>query len=223
MATDVDICNLALAYLGDTASISALSEQSAQAQLCTRFYPIARDSLMEMYTWAFTTKRVVLAQVTNIWPQWLYAYASPNDAVNLLGVLPQAADDDYSDPWTGQIQTRPFSNEIDASGTQIILTNEPNATLRYTALVTDTTQFSPLFVTTLAWHLASMLAGPVLKGDAGAQQAQRAATVMQGYLSKAIESDANQRRVKPTHLPSWIGARGPIRRADNPDAYGWDN
>lgn len=223
MASDVDICNLALAYLGDVADVSSMSENSVQAQLCTRFYPIARDGLLEMHTWGFSTRRVVLAQLANTWPQWRYAYACPNDAVNLLGVLPPESRDDYANPRDGHVETRPFANELNDSGVQVILTDQPNATLRYTALVTDTTQFSPLFVTTLAWHLASMLAGPLLKGDVGAKQAQLCAAAMQQYLSKAIESDANQRRIKPVHVPAWVGARGPLRRADWPDAHGWDD
>ena len=48
MATEVDICNLALAHLGDDATIASLNppEGSAQAEKAARFYPIARNSLL---------------------------------------------------------------------------------------------------------------------------------------------------------------------------------
>ena len=59
MASEVDICNLALSHLGDTATIASLDppEGSAQAEHCARFYPIARDSLLEMHAWGFATSR----------------------------------------------------------------------------------------------------------------------------------------------------------------------
>ena len=46
MATEVDICNLALAHLGDDATIASIKppEGSAQAEKSARFYPIARDT-----------------------------------------------------------------------------------------------------------------------------------------------------------------------------------
>ena len=58
MATEVDICNLALAHLGDDATIASLSppEGSAQAEKAARFYPIARNTLLEMHTWNFASK-----------------------------------------------------------------------------------------------------------------------------------------------------------------------
>ena len=67
MASEVDICNLALAHLGDSATVASINppEGSAQAEMCQRFYPIARDSLLEMHNWGFATRRKALAQLNN--------------------------------------------------------------------------------------------------------------------------------------------------------------
>ena len=75
MASTVDICNLALAHLGDTATVASIDppEGSAQSEHCARFYPIARDSLLEMHAWNFSMRRINLAQLTNSWPEWQYA------------------------------------------------------------------------------------------------------------------------------------------------------
>ena len=64
MASEVDICNLALSHLGDNATVASIDppEGSAQAEHCSRFYPIARDTLLEMHNWNFSTRRAVLAQ-----------------------------------------------------------------------------------------------------------------------------------------------------------------
>jgi len=98
MSSVVDICNLSLSHVGDSATVSSIDppEGSAQAEHCARFYPIARDSMLEMAYWNFTARRVTLAQVTMDWPEWKYAYALPGDVLNIMGVLSHDAEDDYS-------------------------------------------------------------------------------------------------------------------------------
>lgn len=201
MASEVDICNLALSRLGDEASVASINppEGSAQASHCARFYPVARDALLELHSWGFATRRAALALLSSGWPEWDYAYAQPADALNILAVVPSGAKDDYA--------PQEFACEVNEAGAAVIYTDQENAVLRYTGLVTDTTRFSPLFVTALSWHLASMLAGPLLKGDAGAAEGKRCAQMAQAYLAQAKESDSNQRRARPTHTPPWMGAR----------------
>lgn len=207
MASEIDICNLALSHLGDTATVASINppEGSAQAEHCSRFYPVARNAILEMHAWGFATKRIQLALLSSGWPEWNYAYAQPGDAVNILAVLPPSVTDDN----VAVVQMpQPFSCEIDANDAEVIYTDQADAVLRYTAIITDTTKFSPLFITALSHHLAGMLAGPILKGDVGAAEAKRQEAMMQYYLTKAIESDASQRRVKIDHIPASIAARG---------------
>lgn len=207
MASDVDICNLALSHLGDTATVSSISpsDGSAQADHCSRFYSIARDSLLEKHAWGFATKRVQLSLIGSNWSEWEYAYAQPSDALNIMAVLPPYSTDDYSDG--GLYIPQPFSCEVNESNQEVIYTDQADAVLRYTSLVTDTTKFSPLFIVALSWHLASMLAGPLLKGDAGAAEGKRCAQMAQAFLDQAMESDASQRKSQPVHNVSWITGR----------------
>ena len=226
MASVVDICNLALAHLGDNATIASIDppEGSAQAEHCQRFYPIARDTLLEMHSWSFATKRAYGAEVENTWPMWQYAYAMPADAHDIISVLPPEARDDYSTTFTpetypdfytnyspsvaaGQYVPQKFAVEVAADGSEIILTNQQQAVLRYHAKITDATKFSPLFTVTVSWHLASMLAGPVIKGDQGAAEGKRCITMMNLYLGKAMEADSNSRKIAPEHIVSWIAGR----------------
>lgn len=201
MASEVDICNLALARLGDNATVASIDppEGSAQAEHCARFYPVARDSLLEMHAWKFATRRVLLAQLTTDTWNWPFAYAEPTGVLKLLAVLPASAASDAD--------TQEYEAETDGNGTPIILTDQEGASLRYVARVTDTTVFSPLFVDALAWLLASYLAGPVLKGDAGAAMAKACLQSFMLALSNAKTSDANQRKVRPEHKPDWIAGR----------------
>jgi hypothetical protein len=218
--TEVDICNQALANLGDDATVSSInpSDGSAQADLCSRFYPQARDSLLEMYAWGFATKRVTLALLGSNWSEWKYAYAVPNDALNLLAVMAIDAPDDYVAPGyvaPGYVMTsilgaytqQPFVAENDGNGNQIIYTNIENAVLRYTAQISDTSLFSPLFTDTLAWLLTSKLAGPILKGNAGESAIANAYKMFRTLMSQATQSDANQRKINLRPQTVWMANR----------------
>ena len=75
MASDVDICNLALSFLGDDANVSSISppEGSQQSEHCARFYPIARDGLLQMHNWNWASRRVALSQtISGIKPGVFY-------------------------------------------------------------------------------------------------------------------------------------------------------
>lgn len=226
MASEVDICNLALGHLGDNATVASIRppEGSAQAEHCARFYPIARDSLLEMHFWNFSMRRINLAPLEATWPEWKYGYALPNDVLNVIAVMPPDANDDYASRFVpsdtpqfahnyspviaaGRYTPQPYTIEVLADGQHILYTNQENAMLRYTAYVSDTTVFSPLFTMALSWHLASMLAGPVIKGDAGAAEAKRCTQMAMGYISQAEVSDANQRRNTMEHIVPWTAGR----------------
>ena len=213
MASEIDICNLALSHLGDTATIASLDppEGSAQAEHCARFYPIARDSMLEMHAWGLLPAARGWPLLASGWPEWNYAYAQPADALNIIAILPPSSSDDYStgipDSAGGPYVPQPFSCEINEAGASVIYSDQADAVLRYSSTVSDPTRFSPLFTMALSWHLASMLAGPIIKGDAGAAEAKRCAGMMQAYLSKAVESDSSQRRIKPEHVVSWMAGR----------------
>ena len=222
MATEVDICNLALAHLGDDATIASLSppEGSAQAEKAARFYPIARNNLLEMHNWNFAAKRGNLALTTNTLDQWDYAYVAPADMMSPVAVISPTAQNDYATRMSagdtpggitsnyaptivaGQYTPQQFAIEGD-----LIYTNQENAMLRYQAFITDPSLFSPLFVTTLSWHLASMLAGPVIKGDQGAAEAKRSTQMMSNYLTSAKQSDNLHRDITVEHIVPWTSGR----------------
>ena len=222
MASEVDICNLALSHLGDNATVSSLDppEGSAQAEHCARYYPQARNSLLEMHDWNFALRRAQLAQVTSTWNQWQFAYVQPADCLRVIAVLSPDASDDYSYPLASPMVSeytpnatqavytpQPFVCETDDQGRRLIRTNVEDAMVRYLMLVTDATKFSSLFIETLSWHLASMLAGPVVKGSAGRETAAFCQQMMRAYLAQARNSDSIQRKVNPTHTVPWMAGR----------------
>ena len=203
MSSEVEICNLALAHLGDSATVASINppEGSAQAEHCARWYPVARDALLELHEWGFATRRILLAEVVNPFTQWQYAYARPSECLKMIAVLASDAADDYNAfPVDARLATnaiyapQPFEVESDDVGNQVILTSQPNALARYTRIVTDTSKFSPLFRNTLSRYLASFLAGPVLKGIEGINVGNAQMQIAMGLLSRASHSDAQQQR-----------------------------
>lgn len=202
MASVVDICNLALAHVGDTAAVADISppDGSSQAAHCARFYPIARDALLESHAWKFCTRRVTLAAVDVTLYQWQYAYVEPADTLRVLKVLTSA------DSTTAN--THFFETETDDAGRALIRTDVEQAQAVVTFRVTDTTRWSPLFVEALAYLLASHLAGPIIKGEEGRAESRRLLQEARAFRVQAVESDANQRAIDIPHIPAHLAARG---------------
>lgn len=198
MASVVDISNLALAHLGDEATVSAISpsDGSAQADHCARFYPIARDICLERHDWNFARRRAVLSETANTPPEtWSYEYAMPANVIRVLMVMDENGDENR--PMT-------FMQGTDSSGAKVIWTNEENATLLYTHAVTDTTKFSALFVMCVSCLLSSFLAGPITK-DMKIKQGMM--QLFEAELGKAAMSSANANKNPASHTPDWIEQR----------------
>jgi hypothetical protein len=221
--TAVDICNLALSHIGEGNKITSINptDGSVQSSYCATFYPIARDSLLEMQQWNFAMRREALVEVTNTSTEYDYAYALPANAAKIVAVLPPDASDDYSTtfaPAGGTYYTAPiiaagmynpqaYSIETNEDGEQVIYTDQPNAMVRYVYRTTDSRTFSQTFVVALSWHLASMLAGPIIKGDQGSAEAKRCQQMLAAYLGKAESHDATQRNIKPEQITPWMSGR----------------
>ena len=145
--TDVQICNLALARLGD-ARISSLSEQTAQAQYCTLFYAQTVEELQTDLDWQFCRK---LASVSadGTPPAFGYAnrFALPADFLRILRVNGIDEDENFS-KW-----------EIVGGFLHTSLTGPVQ--LDYVANVTTTTEFPSIFVELLTAKLAAHLALPL--------------------------------------------------------------
>ncbi|MGL4668599.1 MAG: hypothetical protein ACRCWR_11820 [Saezia sp.] len=203
MTAEVDICNLALSHLGDTATVASIfpPEGSAQAQHCAVFYPIARNTLLEAHDWGFATVRISPpAKLHENYFGWRYAYMRPADAIRIISVTePRGTNSDQSDI--------PYVLESDVDGKRLILCNTESIVVKYIRLETNVSKYPPLFIQALSWHLAAMLAGPIIKGDAGAAEAKRCMMMAQSSLEMAAVSDASQQNHKPEQVVAWIKDR----------------
>lgn len=201
MASEVEICNLALSSLGDDAAVSSINppEGSTQAELCGRFYPQARDATLSApkVAWGFATTRVHLAPLSVDPLNGQYAYGLPAGCMRALRVHPPGMD---------ELHQHDFSiRHLD--GVAVLVTPLEDAELDYIARVTDSGQFPALFVDALTWNLAARLAGPLIKGTEGAKMAQTCRKYYEVALSEAARTDANQGRRYPKYQPASIRAR----------------
>lgn len=199
MASVVDICNLALAHLGESPSVVAINPPDGgfHAEQCAIFYPIARNVCLEVREWTFATKRQALATLSNVSIDgWDYAYTKPSDCVKALKLLPAEQDDALDDDYPVD-----FIEE-----NSVIYSNEESAVLKYTYRIEDPTKFSALFVNALAYLLASYLAGPVTK-DTKIKSAMYEAFRNELGLASDANANVGKQAAYPRHTPTWIRNR----------------
>lgn len=198
MATSsVVICNLGLSHLGADAVLTSIDppDGSVESGHCARYYPVARQELIEMFPWTFAKTRVALSQVDNPSSVWTYAYAAPSDLIQPQRILTTSTLDAYGFfPFGGLLRADEVALFTERGSAQfevengVILTHEEDAVLLYTRDVTDTSKYTAGFTVALSYLMASYLAGPIIKGDNGAQAA---ATMRKMAGAKARESMAN--------------------------------
>ena len=134
MASQIDICKMALVLLG-AQRITALSDTSEEAIKLNIIFEPSRKAEIESFPWNFATKRATLALLTET-PDHKYSYLFqlPSDCLRVIRL---------SDP---DIEYRVEGDKI--------ATDETEIEIEYIANITDTSKFPSLFVAALAARLA---------------------------------------------------------------------
>jgi hypothetical protein len=195
MASEIDICNLALSHIGASATISSLTEQSEEAFHCNLLYADARDAVLRAHPWGFAKRYLALSECANPPGNWKYRYAYPNDAIYAREIL-QA--NTLGDPIKFEIALS------DKFNSREVLTNQENATLVYTYKVTNTLVFDPLFINALAWRIASDIAMPLTRDQ---ERLKAAYQMYQMAISEAHTFNANESHEDVNREASWITGR----------------
>ncbi len=188
MPSVTDICNMALSRIGNSQRIDDLSEASTQAEQCSLFYEQSRDYVLREYDWGFATAYVQLAQsAVNPSPDYGYAYAMPTDCLKIRrivnGIFPEGywpCSDLYYNPRIPEVGYK----VVNASSGRYIVTNQSPATLEYTLKVESPELFDPIFVSALAWKLASNIAPAI------ARDGNIASTCESAYRAQIAEAAA---------------------------------
>ena len=218
MATEVDICNMALAHLGADANIASIAppDGSEEAGHCARMYPLARTYLLAgTVAWGFAKRRVALDELENDSLDWTYKYQLPSDFLHVLHVIARTNNQtvfslaDLEDG-NGARQVAPYplgaSAPCDIEGSALY-TNEPNAELLYVRDMVDTGKFPPRFTMAVSYYLAALLCGPLVKGATGRELARSFVELALRTSADAGGLDANASYDPPQPPASSIRAR----------------
>lgn len=187
MASEVQICNLALTRLGHKSDpLASLADTGKAARLCALHYEPTRDAVLRAHPWNFAVKRAELPALEAA-PVWGHARAFQLPA-DLLRVL-----------------------ELEDSGAEYRVEGRTIATdagaplrLEYLARVTDPGLFDALFIDALAARLAAELAVPLTDN---AQLAETMSALYQAKLAEARTTDAMEGTPRGLDADAWLNAR----------------
>lgn len=218
MASETEICILALRRLGQEAGITSLEENSAYVETAKATLPIVKDALLERHAWNFATTRVRPAKLSEKPIGWDAMYAIPSDCLRVLSVVSEYALDmkmalakaSQGGSYAQSVMSMWHTEDqwvVEMWGPHRVLeTNIEKPVLKYVRRVKETGLFSATFTDALAWHMAASLAGPIIKGETGMAVQNKLIEFARYYEGVAITSDVNQRHthvVKPD--APWVG------------------
>lgn len=148
ITTSVQICNMALARLGQKGAITSLDASDVVSALCKQFYDITRVELIASYRWHFALDRALLAALSgdNL-TIYTYKYQLPMDPLCLkVWNLINAAEETYED----------LKAEWMVEGT-VLYTDQTPAAMKYNKDITQVAQLPKLFVEAFALRLATKM------------------------------------------------------------------
>jgi hypothetical protein len=213
MASVVTICNMALGRIGIDQTIENIDDNNLRARMCKLYFNESRDQVLSDFDWNFASKVVpagLLVQTPP--PGWQFSYAYPTDCITVRALSTEAGlrlpswygmgcewgDDALLAQWQRRVPFQVKANP-DTTG-RIIVTDLEDAYVWYTMRVTDPNQFTPQFVSALAWRLAAEIGGPLKASASMVQNAMNMAISVTGQAAAdAYNEDATEdRRVSPS-------------------------
>ena len=149
--TYTDIANMALGYVGGGVLNDLEADTSEDARLSRQYFDISRRAELETYDWSFARKFQILPEAADT-PQepWTFAYVLPSDILAVRGI--QRVRGNAPD------MRIPYELASSNDGNQaIILTDQPDAVLRYTFDQENTAIYTTNFILAVAHRLASYI------------------------------------------------------------------
>jgi len=185
MASKTEICNLALSHLGIGKEISdIITEKSAEADVCRRFYNLALEAVLRDVNWPFATKFKSLALIEqDPNEEWSFSYRYPTDCLKVRRILSGIRNETTD-------SRVPYKIAQDDSGLAIF-TDIEDATIEYTVREEDGTLYTPDFVMAFSYRLAHYI-GPRIAGSDFVELGQRIFQLYQIEVSNAAAVAFNE-------------------------------
>lgn len=195
-ASEVEICNLAIAICESDKYLESLDEGSQEAINCKVWYAQTRDLVLRKAAWPFAKKRAALVLSGTAPSIWGFSYALPIDCLTAQGVEDGA----------GSIDTRAtYAIEGDGTGSgRLIYMNVEDAVLIYTMRAIDPTIYSPEFVEALSWKLAASIARPL---KIGTDKAREILQLAEQLMVRAAAMSYNEQKPGPAPTTEFYTGR----------------
>ena len=210
MATEVDICNIALGSLG-LEPIASLGESVQNARTCNLFYALTRDSYLQEHSWSFATKTIELVEITPLpdgYSRFSYGYEYPADCLKAQKIRDGESDFFYPFIIKDYVITGPADSKL-------ILTNLPDAFLEYTVALTETSLFSPIFINALSKKLAAEISWPLTKD----LRIQKQAFDQFFLADQNVKQKDSSEQLPVAASVTWERARGVAVPSNDPSLY----
>jgi hypothetical protein len=234
VASVVSICQEALGMIGARTSVSSVfpSDGSNEANYCATYYSPVIQSLLRSANWAIARKQVAATQLKALYVNgvlqptamqpptpWWYEYAVPSDSLKerfILNICPQtsisppltssAAQYQVPQNVTGFARFTPaLGNDSAGNPIKVILTNQPQAQVVYTADISQKPDlWDAQFHLAASASLATYLINPLARNaELMTQMVQMASNI----IGAARATDANESLPSTDHLPDFIAIR----------------
>lgn len=145
MATEVEICNLALDHIR-AAAITLLTGTDARSLACNRHYAVTRDAVLRDHAWGFAKKRKVLILVDEEFSGWGYTYLHPVDCIVAHKIY------DLDGSLTGTVYDEETGTYVSAGKVEFEVSLGENLGTDIT--ITGASQTSPVVITAAGHGLA---------------------------------------------------------------------
>jgi hypothetical protein len=156
--SEVEICNLALAHLGE-APIVTLLDANERARSLNRIFIMTRDAVLRGKDWKFAKVKAVLAEISGVTiPGWTYVYGYPTKCLCVRRIF---TDIESQEPLKVEYETL----YVPSLSRKVIVANEETAYVAYTYQIENVELFDNSFIMALSFLLASQVAKPLTAND----------------------------------------------------------
>jgi hypothetical protein len=187
MASSTDVCNRALAMVGEAPITNLSLDTSNQAKVCNQVYEFVRDSVFSSFPWnCLQHSTTVAASTTGPTSQdYTYRYQIPTDSLGITAV--------YTD------------EQWRVEGDYILTDAAAPLYIRYTQSRTDPTVWKPYLRELVAVAIAAEIAPRLTQSS---RKVERVEAKLKEYRRIAVRADASEGSEVNIESDPWVDARG---------------
>lgn len=198
--TNISLINMALSHVGHTQFIDDLTGNETAVEVANVHYDQAVAYVLEDFAWGFARRYWTLELVQDFTlvttpHDWLFHYRYPVDTAKIRRIVTTLGRRETTPP--------PYSIASDDAG-RLVCTDQQDAIVETTKLITDPALFSAQFAEAVSWWLGGLL-GPGLSKTT--QAAAACFTMYDRLIMRAAAHDGNESQDHPEEDSEAIRAR----------------